>query len=100
MSEHEHAALGEGALIVTPTYNERHNLPLFVRAVLGVSPRAHILIVDDGSPDGTGNVADDIARSDSRIEVMHRPKKLGLGTAYVQAFQHGLSRGYEYFFEM
>jgi dolichol-phosphate mannosyltransferase len=94
------ASIGEGALIVTPTYNERYNLPLFVRATLEVAPKAHLLIVDDGSPDGTGRVADGIAERDARVSVLHRPKKLGLGTAYVQGFARGLEQGYEFFFEM
>ncbi len=92
--------LGEGALIVTPTYNERYNLPLFVRATLEVAPAAHVLIVDDASPDGTGQIADELAREDPRIRVMHRPGKQGLGTAYVQGFERGLAEGYRYFFEM
>jgi len=92
--------LGARTLIVTPTYNERHNLPLFVRATLGVAPAANLLVVDDGSPDGTGEVADEIARSDPRVKVLHRAKKLGLGTAYIQGFQSGLAQGYEFFFEM
>jgi dolichol-phosphate mannosyltransferase len=92
--------LGEGALIVTPTYDERYNLPLFVRATLEVVPGAHVMIVDDASPDGTGAVADALAREDSRIHVLHRAGKQGLGTAYVQAFERGLSEGYRYFFEM
>jgi dolichol-phosphate mannosyltransferase len=92
--------LGAGALIVTPTYNERYNLPLFVRATLEVAPKAHLLIVDDSSPDGTGDVADELAKSDDRIRVLHRPGKMGLGTAYVQAFERGLGEGYQYFFEM
>ncbi len=92
--------LGEGALIVTPTYNERYNLPLFVRAALEVAPGAHVMVVDDASPDGTGDVAEALAREDSRIRVMHRPGKLGLGTAYVQAFERGLGEGYRQFFEM
>ncbi|MBK7581264.1 MAG: polyprenol monophosphomannose synthase [Myxococcales bacterium] len=99
MSENNQA-LGQGALIVTPTYNERYNLPLFVRATLEVAPAANLLIVDDASPDGTGEVADELAATDSRIKVMHRPGKMGLGTAYVQAFERGLAEGYRYFFEM
>jgi len=91
---------GRGALIVTPTYNERHNLPLFVRATLEVLPGANVRVVDDNSPDGTGEEADRLAASDSRIRVMHRPSKQGLGTAYIQAFQQGLAEGYDYFFEM
>ncbi len=82
--------LGAGALIVVPTYDERDNLPLFLRAVLEVAPGAHVLVVDDASPDGTGAVAEALAAQDPRIRVLHRPSKQGLGTAYVQAFTRGL----------
>ena len=94
------AVLGEGALIITPTYNERSNLDAFVQATLGTAPGAHILIVDDNSPDGTGALADEIAARDSRVRVVHRPCKLGLGTAYAAAFQLGLRESYQFFFEM
>ena len=87
-------------LIVTPTYNERDNLPMFVAAVRRAAPEADIMIVDDASPDGTGDVADGLARKDDHVRVMHREGKLGLGTAYVEAFTDGLARGYEWFFEM
>jgi dolichol-phosphate mannosyltransferase len=87
-------------LIVTPTYNERENLPLFLGEVRAAAPEAHILIVDDNSPDGTGALADEIAKKDKNVHVMHRPGKLGLGTAYMQAFQRGLDEGYDRFFEM
>lgn len=92
--------LGEGALIVTPTYNERDNLRAFVEATLEAAPGAHIMIVDDASPDGTGEIADELAKNDERISVLHRPGKLGLGTAYVDAFKIGLEKGYRWFFEM
>ncbi|MEI9950208.1 MAG: polyprenol monophosphomannose synthase [Pseudomonadota bacterium] len=92
--------LGWGTLIVTPTYNERANLEAFVEATLGVAPGAHILIVDDNSPDGTGALADELAARDKRVRVLHRPSKLGLGTAYIAAFQLGLHEDYRYFFEM
>jgi dolichol-phosphate mannosyltransferase len=92
--------LGQGALIITPTYNERSNLEAFVEATLGTLPRAHLLIVDDNSPDGTGSLANEIAARDTRVRVLHRPSKLGLGTAYVAAFQLGLQDGYRYLFEM
>jgi dolichol-phosphate mannosyltransferase len=92
--------MADRILIVTPTYNERDNLETFVRDVLDVLPTAHILVVDDASPDGTGEIADRLAREDPRIRVMHRPGKLGIGSAYVQAFQRGLAEGYEVFFEM
>lgn len=96
----EPGALGEGSLIVTPTYNERENLDAFVAGVQAVAPAAHLLVVDDNSPDGTGQLAEEIASRDRRVRVMHRPGKLGLGTAYVDAFRANLSAGYEYFFEM
>lgn len=87
-------------LIVTPTYNERDNLERFVEGVLRWVPEAHVLVVDDASPDGTGDVADRLAAADPRVKVMHRPGKLGIGTAYVQAFQRGLAEGYDLLFEM
>lgn len=87
-------------LIVTPTYNERDNLERFVEGVLRWVPEAHVLVVDDASPDGTGDVADRLAATDPRVKVMHRAGKLGIGTAYVQAFQRGLAEGYDLLFEM
>jgi dolichol-phosphate mannosyltransferase len=87
-------------LIVTPTYNERSNLEAFVAAVRAVAPELDILVVDDASPDGTGELADAIARRDPKLSVMHRSGKLGLGSAYRQAFERGLAQGYERFFEM
>ncbi|MBK6693826.1 MAG: polyprenol monophosphomannose synthase [Myxococcales bacterium] len=87
-------------LIVTPTYNEKENLPRFIEAVRKAAPEADILVVDDNSPDGTGKLADDIAAKDPRVRVMHRAGKLGLGTAYLQAFAKGLDEGYDWFFEM
>jgi dolichol-phosphate mannosyltransferase len=87
-------------LIVTPTYNEKENLPRFVDAVRSSFPAADLLIVDDNSPDGTGAIADAIAAADDHVKVMHRAGKLGLGTAYIQAFRRGLSEGYDRFFEM
>ena len=93
-------ALGAGSLIITPTYNERSNLETFVESTLSNAPRAHVLIVDDNSPDGTGALADELAAHDSRVRVLHRPSKLGLGTAYTAAFQLGLREGYRFLFEM
>ena len=87
-------------LIVTPTYNEKDNLPRFVDAVRSAMPGADLMIVDDNSPDGTGHMADAIATKDKQVRVMHRAGKLGLGTAYIQAFQKGLADGYDRFFEM
>ena len=87
-------------LIITPTYNERENLETFVRQVFAAAPDADLLVVDDASPDGTGEVADRLAASDPRVKVMHRPGKLGLGSAYLQGFARALEDGYEVVFEM
>ncbi len=87
-------------LIVTPTYNEKENLPRFVDAVRSAWSDADLMIVDDNSPDGTGALADRIAAKDDHVKVMHRAGKLGLGTAYTQAFTKGLAEGYDRFFEM
>jgi dolichol-phosphate mannosyltransferase len=87
-------------LIVTPTYNEKDNLPRFVDAVRSAWPEADLMVVDDNSPDGTGAIADGMAAKDDHVRVMHRAGKLGLGTAYNQAFQKGLAEGYDWFFEM
>ncbi len=92
--------LGQGALIITPTYNERTNLEPFVAATLAVAPRAHILVVDDNSPDGTGALADEIAARDNRVRVLHRPGKLGLGSAYIEGFELGLCGDYRFFLQM
>jgi dolichol-phosphate mannosyltransferase len=73
--------------IVTPTYNEAENLPKLVSALFALPLDLRVLVVDDNSPDGTGNVADKLAEQDSRVQVMHRPGKLGLRSAYLNAFQ-------------
>lgn len=88
-------------LVIIPTYNERENLPLIVGRVNEACPGVHVLIVDDGSPDGTGELADDLARSaGDRIHVLHRVSKEGLGAAYLAGFAWGLSRGYSVLVEM
>jgi len=87
-------------LIITPTYNEAENLPRFVKAARSALPDADLLVVDDGSPDGTGKIADALGKDDPHVRVMHRPGKLGLGTAYVDAFNKGLTEGYDRFYEM
>src|SRR5689334_4534402 len=74
-------------LIVTPTYDERENLPSFVERVFEVAPEAAILVVDDNSPDGTGALADEIAARDPRVHVLHRAGKMGIGTAYIEGFR-------------
>jgi len=87
-------------LIVVPTYNERENLAALLDAVFKQVPVADILVVDDSSPDGTGEIADGLAAEDARIHVMHRTEKEGLGKAYVAGFKWALARGYAYVFEM
>ncbi len=89
--------LGTGALVVTPTYNERDGLAEYVQTLHRHAPGAHLLIVDDASPDGTGALADDLAAKDDRIHVLHRAGKLGLGSAYVEGFTWGLARDYRVF---
>ncbi len=87
-------------LIITPTYNERENLQRLTTEVHRIVPEAHMLIVDDNSPDGTGDLAEGLAASDSRISVIHREGKLGLGTAYVTGFKYALEKDYDFVFEM
>jgi dolichol-phosphate mannosyltransferase len=93
--------VAERALIAIPTYNEAPNLPNLVPQVLAQDPRLEVLVVDDNSPDGTGRIAEELARkNDGRVHVLHREGKLGLGTAYITAFRWALERGYDYVFEM
>jgi dolichol-phosphate mannosyltransferase len=87
-------------LVITPTYDERDNLPRFVRAVNEAAPFADVLVVDDASPDGTGVIADALAARDARVRVIHRKGKLGLGTAYVAGFRYALTHGYDVALEM
>lgn len=87
-------------LIVMPTYNELENLPLLLAEVHQVVPFAEVLVVDDNSPDGTGQLADRLAAEDSRVKVLHRTQKQGLGRAYVAGFRWALERSYKYIFEM
>ncbi len=87
-------------LVIIPTYNERENVREITGAVLDLGLDLHVLVVDDNSPDGTGDIADGMAREDSRVHVLHRPEKNGLGQAYIAGFQWGLERVYDVFFEM
>ena len=90
----------ERALVITPTYNERANVPTLVGRVLAQDPRIEILFVDDNSPDGTGDLIADLAAREPRIHLLRRPGKLGLGTAYRDGFRWALARDYELIFEM
>jgi dolichol-phosphate mannosyltransferase len=88
------------ALVIVPTYNERENILKLIDAVLAQSPIVDVLVVDDGSPDGTGALVDERAATDGRVHIIHRERKLGLGTAYVAGFRWALERDYEFIFEM
>ncbi len=96
------APLGPDApmVIVVPTYNEADNLEWIVGRVLRAQPAAHVLVVDDGSPDGTGDLADAMAAQDDRVQVVHRTEKAGLGAAYLHGFAVALERGYQVVGEM
>ncbi|WAL69044.1 polyprenol monophosphomannose synthase [Amycolatopsis cynarae] len=87
-------------LVVIPTYNERDNLGPILRRLHASLPAVHALVVDDGSPDGTGELADRLAAEDDRIHVLHRAEKAGLGAAYVAGFRWGLARDYHTIVEM
>jgi dolichol-phosphate mannosyltransferase len=87
-------------LISIATYNERDNLAPLVREIHAVVPSADVLIIDDHSPDGTGELADELARCDPRIHVLHRPGKLGLGTAILAGVRYALQQGYDVFVNM
>lgn len=90
----------ERVLVIVPTYNERDNLPGIVAAIFENLSAANVLVVDDNSPDGTGAVADEIAKSDGRVCALHRAGKQGLGTAYIAGFRWALERDYQFLFEM
>jgi dolichol-phosphate mannosyltransferase len=87
-------------LIGIATYKERENLAPLVQEIHQVLPDAHILVTDDNSPDGTGELADELAAADSRIHVNHRPGKLGLGTAILAGMRWAMDHGYDYFMSM
>ena len=88
------------ALVVLPTYNEALNLEPIVQAICAATPRCDILVVDDGSPDGTGEIADRLALANERVKVLHRARKEGLGRAYLAGFERALEGGYPLIVEM
>ena len=90
----------EPVLVVIPTYNERENLGPILDRLHKALPDVHVLVVDDGSPDGTGELADERAAADERVHVLHRTEKAGLGAAYVAGFRWGLAREYNTIVEM
>ncbi|MFC4062199.1 polyprenol monophosphomannose synthase [Planomonospora corallina] len=87
-------------LVIVPTYNERENLPMIVRRVRAAVPEAHLLVADDASPDGTGEIADELAAADDHVHVLHRSGKQGLGAAYIAGFRWGMAEGYDVLVEM
>ncbi len=87
-------------IVVIPTYNEAENLPLIVPEVLAQDERLEVLVVDDDSPDGTGKIADELAASEDRVHVLHRPGKEGLGPAYRAGFARALALGADVIFQM
>ena len=92
--------MSERALVIVPTYNERENIRAIIEAALSKDARIDMLIVDDGSPDGTGAIVDEIAAANPRVHCLHREGKMGLGTAYLAGFRWALERQYDYVFEM
>jgi dolichol-phosphate mannosyltransferase len=89
------------SLIIIPTYNEMENIEKMLQTMLSLEKAFHVLIVDDGSPDGTGDLVKSIIpESNNRIHLMERAEKLGLGTAYIAGFKWALQRGYDFIFEM
>ena len=92
--------MAEKALVVVPTYNERENIERLIAAVLETGPQVEMLVVDDNSPDGTAKLVEDLAARDNRVHILHRPGKLGLGSAYLAGFRYALERDYQLIFEM
>jgi dolichol-phosphate mannosyltransferase len=89
-----------GILVVIPTYNESENIPRLIPLVLEQAGGVEVLVVDDGSPDGTGDIVRAMAQSDPRVHLLERTGKMGLGTAYVAGFKFALAGNYDYVFEM
>lgn len=90
----------ERALVIVPTYNERENIVRLIETVLAQDARLEVLVVDDGSPDGTGELVDELGTRNDRIHILKRPRKMGLGTAYIAGFRWALERQYDLVFEM
>ena len=93
-------AVHEKGVVIVPTYNERENITRIVPLILAQDDRLEVLVVDDNSPDGTGDLVDEMAAANPRVHVLHRTQKEGLGKAYLAGFQWALSHSFEYIFEM
>lgn len=98
--DHGKQVTGNGTLVVLPTFNERENIEALVTEILANAPGCHVLVIDDSSPDGTADLALAMADRDRRIQVLRRPDKLGLGTAYVAGFERAVADGYDYVMTM
>ena len=90
------------SIVIIPTYNEKENIEKIIRAVFGLDKCFHILVIDDGSPDGTAAIVRGLMQTsfEGRLFIIERAGKLGLGTAYIAGFKWALERGYDYVFEM
>ena len=91
---------GEGALVIVPTYEEGENIEALLREIASRVPRAHVLVVDDSSPDGTADLVEAMARQRDAVHLMRRPSKRGLGSAYLAGFRWGLEQGYCFLIQM
>lgn len=88
------------SVVIVPTYNEKENIERIIEAILSQDESIDVLVVDDGSPDGTGEIVDALSNANPRVHALHRAAKLGLGTAYVTGFKWALARDYQFIFEM
>ena len=92
--------MAERALVIVPTYNERENITRLIGSILEQDLRLEILVVDDGSPDGTGEIVEGLMQHETRVHILKRPRKMGLGTAYIAGFRWALQECYDFVFEM
>jgi len=92
--------VADRALVIVPTFNERENITRIIGAILDQDPRLDILVVDDGSPDGTSDIVDSLIQHETRVHIIKRPRKMGLGTAYIAGFRWALEENYDFVFEM
>jgi dolichol-phosphate mannosyltransferase len=92
--------MAERALVIVPTFNERENITRLIGSILEQDRRLEILVVDDGSPDGTGDIVEGVIQHEPRLHILRRPRKMGLGTAYIAGFRWALQENYDLVFEM
>ena len=96
----QRAGGGSEKIIIIPTYNERDNIGRLLERVMALPYGLHVLVVDDGSPDGTAEIVKEWQAKEPRVHMLQRPGKMGLGSAYRDGFRYALDRGFEYIFEM